>query len=82
MTLVIRRLTPDLAEDYVHFFDTTPHDDHVDAHKCYCVCWSGDDAEGKDFSTVEKRRDYALKYVKGGNIQGYLVYSSVPLWLV
>jgi len=76
MTLVIRRLTPDLAEDYVHFFDTTPHDDHVDAHKCYCVCWSGDDAEGKDFSTVEKRRDYALKYVKGGNIQGYLVYSG------
>jgi GNAT superfamily N-acetyltransferase len=76
MTLVIRPLTPDLAEDYVHFFDTTPHDDNVDEHKCYCVCWSNDDCEGKDFSTVENRRDYALKYAKGGNIQGYLAYSG------
>lgn len=38
MNIEIRKLTPDLAEDYIHFFDTTPHDDNVDAHKCYCVC--------------------------------------------
>jgi GNAT superfamily N-acetyltransferase len=72
----IRKLSPDLAEDYVHFFDTTPHDDNVDAHKCYCVCWCNDDCEGKDFSTAEKRREYALKYVRGENIQGYLAYSG------
>ena len=39
MAVEIRKLIPDLAEDYVHFFDTTPHDDNVDEHKCYCVCW-------------------------------------------
>lgn len=72
----IRKLTPNLAEEYVHFFDTTPHDDNVDAHKCYCVCWCNDDCEGKDFSTAEKRREYALKYVRGENIQGYLAYSG------
>jgi len=37
MNLEIRRLTPDLAEDYARFFDRTPHDNHVDEHKCYCV---------------------------------------------
>jgi hypothetical protein len=26
MEIDIRRLTPDLAEDYAHFFDVTPHD--------------------------------------------------------
>lgn len=76
MDIEIRKLIPELAEDYVHFFDTTPHDNNVDEHKCYCVCWCNDDYEGKDFSTAEKRRKCALQYVKGNNIQGYLAYSG------
>lgn len=76
MDIEIRKLTSDLAEDYVHFFDTTPHDDNVDEHKCYCVCWCNDDYEGKDFSTADKRRDCALQYVKGNHIQGYLAYCG------
>jgi len=76
MAIEIRKLIPGLAEDYVNFFDTTPHDDNMDEHKCYCVCWCNDDYDGKDFSTVDKRRKYALPYVKGNNIQGYLAYSG------
>jgi GNAT superfamily N-acetyltransferase len=76
MNIQIRRLVPDLAEDYVRFFDTTPHSDNVDDHKCYCVCWCNDDSEGKDYSSAEKRRDCALEYVKGNNIQGYLAYCD------
>ena len=37
MKFEIKKLTPELAEDYVHFFDVTPHDDFIDEHKCYCV---------------------------------------------
>jgi GNAT superfamily N-acetyltransferase len=73
---VIRKLTPDLVEDYVHFFDTTLHDYNVDEHKCYCVCWCSEDSEGKDFSTREKRRIYAAKYVKENILQGYLAYYN------
>ncbi|MFA5290067.1 MAG: GNAT family N-acetyltransferase [Candidatus Izemoplasmatales bacterium] len=76
MAIEIRRLTPELVEDYIHFFDTTPHDTYVDEHKCYCVCWCNDDYEGKDFSTVEYRRKYAYQYVQGNNIQGYLAYEG------
>jgi GNAT superfamily N-acetyltransferase len=76
MDIEICKLIPELAEDYVHFFDATPHDKNVEKHKCYCVCWCNDDYEGKDFSTAEKRRKYALQYVKGNNIQGYLAYSG------
>lgn len=76
MDIEIRRLEPDLAEEYVRFFDVTPHDRNVDEHKCYCVCWCNDDSEGKDFRTVEKRRKYALDYVRGNNIQGYLAYHG------
>lgn len=76
MNITIKKLTPELAEDYVHFFDVTPHDHYVDEHKCYCVCWCNDDYEGKDFSSAEKRRNAALQYVKNGNIQGYFAYHE------
>jgi GNAT superfamily N-acetyltransferase len=76
VNIEIRRLTPDLANDYVCFFDTTPHADKIGDHKCYCVWWCNDDCEGKDFSTPEKRRDLAIQYVKGNNIQGYLAYCD------
>lgn len=76
MNIEIRKLTPDLAEAYVHFFDTTPHDHNVDAHKCYCVCWCNADGAARDFSTAEKRRNCALQYLKNSNIQGYLAYSG------
>ena len=76
MNIEIRKLTPDLTEDYVRFFDMTPHDDGIDEHKCYCVCWCNDNFEGKDFSSAEKRRCYAIKYVKDSSIQGYLAYCN------
>lgn len=76
MNITIKPLTPDLAGDYVRFFDITPHDNNIPEHKCYCVCWCNDDYEGKDFSTAEKRRNTAMQYVKNGNIQGYLAYHE------
>jgi GNAT superfamily N-acetyltransferase len=77
MNIEICKLTPNLVEDYVRFFDTTSHATNKDEHKCYCVWWCNDDYEGKDFtSSVEVRRDYAIQYVKGSNIQGYLAYCD------
>ena len=76
MNIEIRKLTPDLAEDYLHFFDTTPHDDRIEEHRCYCVCWCSDDYEGKDFSSPVKRREAAGRYVREGILQGYLAYHD------
>jgi len=75
MNIEIRKLTPDLAEDYVTFFDTTPHNEKYKV-KCYCVFWSNDDGANKDFKTKKARRDYAIQYVKGSHIQGYLAYCD------
>ena len=55
----IRRLSPELCDDYLRFFDETPHDDNRDESKCYCVCWSAADSTGCDFSSAEKRRALA-----------------------
>ncbi|MDF2699917.1 MAG: GCN5-related N-acetyltransferase [Haloplasmataceae bacterium] len=74
MNIEIRKLTPELLEDYLYFFDTTPHSTNKLEHRCYCVCWCNDDYTKKDFSTAEKRRDIAIDYINGNNIQGYLAY--------
>jgi GNAT superfamily N-acetyltransferase len=75
-SLDIRKLTPALVDDYLRFFDQTPHSTNLDEHRCYCVCWSSDDDRSYDFSTAEKRRAMAATLVKGGRIQGYLAYQA------
>lgn len=76
MNIEIKRLNPELTEDYLHFFDVTPHDDNIDEHKCYCVCWcSADHRIATDFSSQDKRRELARQYIKDNVIQGYLAYD-------
>lgn len=77
MNIEIRKLTPDLAEEYVRFFDVTPHDVNIDERKCYCVTWRNDDTYiGDDhwYPTREERRDHAIQFVRAGSLQGYLAY--------
>ena len=80
MDIEIRRLTPDLAEDYAHFFDVTPHNEVAEGLKCYCVIWrsGGWSGQGGDhwFPTEEERREKAVQFVRAGYIQGYLAYRG------
>lgn len=77
MNIEIKKLSPELVDDYLHFFDVTPHDDDIAEHKCYCVCWcSADHRIETDFSSAPKRRELAKQYVKSGIIQGYLAYQG------
>lgn len=76
MHVEIKKLTPNLIDDYLHFFDVTPHSTGIAEHRCYCVCWSNVNYENKDFSTAEKRRAIATEYIQGNNIQGYLAYQG------
>lgn len=80
MDIEIRKLTPDRAEDYVRFFDVTPHNDLTDENICYCVTWRGDASYVGNgdhwYPTKEERRQRALGFVKDGHIQGYLAYQG------
>ena len=86
MNIEIRKLTPELAEEYAHFFDVTPHDDHTikDELPCYCVTWRTDDTYACDkngnwnhwFYTRAERREQAIRFIKAGSLQGYLAYNG------
>ena len=76
MNIEIRRLTPDLAEEYARFFDETPHNDEY-KRKCYCVSWRADAAKGEAWpDKTSDRRTVAIERVKNGHIQGYLAYHD------
>ena len=76
MEINIRKLTPELVEDYIAFFDNTPHNHPHGKAKCYCVYWCSGESEGQPFNTKSARREYAIQAVKDGRIQGYLAYCG------
>lgn len=76
MDIEIRRLTPALVEDYLHFFDVTPHNEKRHSAKCYCVYWGSGDSEGENLASKAARRAYAAQAVVDGRIQGYLAYHG------
>lgn len=75
MNVNIRRLTPALLNDYLHFFETDAHSDNPNEDRCYCVGWCNADHHiDMGFSSPEKRRETAIQYINNGLIQGYLAY--------
>lgn len=77
MNIEIRKLRPDQAEEYIDFFENTPHDDNVPEHTCYCECWcTADHRFGTGIPTRDERRQMAIDYVRSGQIEGYLAYSG------
>lgn len=76
MDIDVRKLKPEDAEAYVTFFDTTPHDDHIPEHTCYCVNWCSADHRTLDRPDRAKRRAMAIDYVKNNVLQGYKALSN------
>jgi len=76
MDITIKKITPELTEDYLHFFDVTHHSSGKEEHRCYCVCWASTDSSFEDFTTASKRREIAKRYIKNNFLQGYLAYSG------
>jgi GNAT superfamily N-acetyltransferase len=81
MNIQIQKLSSELIEDYVRFFDITPHTEKPDSDdcKCYCVWWCNDDQDVDHIDyllTKEKRRNYAIKKIRENKIQGYLAYHD------
>jgi len=77
MNIEIRKLTPELAEDYARFFDTTHHWGSDDT-KCYCITWCSDNVYNNGgehwYASSDERRVHGIQRVQDGHIQGYLAY--------
>jgi len=80
MNIKIRKLTPDLAEDYANFFNATAHNNTGKGTKCYCVTFCRDNVYHSGgqhwYKSPEERRLHGIKRVQDGDIQGYFAYLN------
>ena len=75
--LEIVRLSPEVLEDYLYFFEHVAHTDYPEWDRCYCLDYcAADNAEEARtlFRDADTRREYAIRYVREGVMQGYLAY--------
>lgn len=76
MTIEIRPLTPDMADDFLHYFDDVAFCDHPDWAGCYCM--EGHRAADDDLFSCfgEKNRACARELILAGKMHGYLAYDG------
>lgn len=80
MDFEIRKLTPELLNDYLYFFENVAHTDNKEWDRCYCTnyCAAHNNhiTKKKKFSDPDVRKTYAIDYVNNGLLQGYLAYTD------
>ena len=87
--IIIKKLTPDLLEDYLDFFDHRAFSDGSPFYPCYCSAFnmSRERIQNEFFRQAEINgggsdgwkkalRDSAVRMVANGEIQGYLAYDG------
>lgn len=70
----IRRLSPALCEDWLHFFDEIAFRDHQDWAFCYCLEGHLDPKTQGEWTDAKERREKAVEMIQAGEMQGYLAY--------
>ena len=78
MTMKIKflKLTPDLCDDYMHYFDNVAFTDHEEFSMCYCLESHITKQEDKLLSTRDMRRQKAMELINSGTMEGYLIYDG------
>lgn len=82
MNIEIRKLSADLLDDWLYFFDNTAFSDNDEWAGCYCMCYHWTEAmnaeKAWDCSKADAayNRKCAVRFIKEGLMQGYLAYSD------
>ena len=83
MQIDIRPLTPELLDDYLHFFDDVAFADHPEWSWCYCTYYhlgkqdeQRIEAESKGKWSRDVLRDVAIDLIRKGELRGYLANAE------
>ncbi|MFX1412834.1 MAG: GNAT family N-acetyltransferase [Promethearchaeota archaeon] len=77
MELEIKRLSVDLINDFLYFFDEIGFADNPDWADCYCQFYHFKGSrEDWAKTTKEQNRNASKELILSGNMQGFLVYSD------
>jgi len=73
----IKPLTPELLDDYLHFFDSIAFVDNPKWASCYCRCYHFDHGNCDwDKTTATENRAAVVELIKNEQLKGYLAYAN------
>ena len=82
-SISIKRLTPELNDDYLDFFDNRAFTDDNPNGPCYCTSANQNEeeiqrmvSEFRTYGVKETVRRYAVEMLNQNRIQGYLAYDG------
>jgi GNAT superfamily N-acetyltransferase len=74
-TVEIKPLSPELMQDFLHFFDGTEFSDNPKWSSCYCQCFYEDHSVIKwSERTAPQNRNLACERIGNSSMQGYLAF--------
>ena len=81
MDITIKKLTPELIEDYIDFFDNRAFSDNPEWSACYCVFFHWNDEYEKNarepgVDIHEHNRSLARSLINEGTLKGYMAYAD------
>ena len=76
MSIEIRKLTPELVEDWLGYFDGIAFGDHGEWALCYCLEGHMTRQANEELKDPAQRREHARQLILAGKMQGYLAYDG------
>lgn len=76
MNIIIKPVSKDLTDDFLHFFDDIAFTDNKDWAGCYCYFYHYGNDEQWFQRTAEDNRMSAIKAIEEGKMRGYLAYND------
>lgn len=70
----IKKLTPDGAEEFLHYFEKCAFPQGDPRANCYCL--ESHLPNEEEYTTVQARREKARELIRSGIMTGYLLYSG------
>ena len=82
MEISVRKLTPELLDDWLAYFDKDAFSDNGEWCGCYCMCyhWNRELQKKRAWDCggdcAEFNREQAIGFIKSGRMRGYLAYAD------
>lgn len=82
MNISVCKLSPELLNDWLSYFDNDAFSDNDEWCGCYCMCYHWDSELQKlrgwdcDINSAALNREQAIRLIEGGRMQGYLAYAQ------
>ena len=82
MDIIVKKLTPDLAEDYINYFDNRAFSDGNKEKGCYCVWHHWTDKCEYERSLLPEsdrvycKRNYAKELIQSGRLNGFAAFCG------